>query len=184
MLTIRNVHVRTFPVPPARLAPLIDGLAGPDDRLWPHDRWPAMRFDHGLREAARGGHSPVRYHVAEHVPGRRVVFPFDPDRGATRGMHGEHRFEVFEVEGGVALRHVIEARCAPGAWLRWLVVVRPLHDALLEDALDRAEGMVDGKPVTPRPHSWWVRLLRHLALRRHRGRDRRARDDDRLRSER
>ena len=91
MVTIRNVHLRVYPVPPERLAPLIDGLAGPDDRLWPHDRW-------------------------------------------------------------------------------------PLHDALLEDALDRAAGAVLGTPVTPRPHSWWVRLLRSVFLRRRRGQH--SRDDD------
>ncbi len=166
MVTIQNVHFRAYPVPPERLAPLIDGLAGPDDRLWPHDRWPAMRFDRGLREGARGGHGPVRYHVAELVPGRRVVFPFDPDRGATRGIQGEHRLEVSAVEEGAELRHVIEARCTLEAWVRWVAVIRPLHDALLEDALDRAAGAVLGTPVTPRPHSWWVRLLRSVFLRR------------------
>ena len=181
MLRIHNVHARTFPVSAERLGPLIDGLAGPDDRLWPHDRWPPMRFDQGLREGARGGHGPVRYHVAELVPGRRVVFPFDPDRGATRGIHGEHRLEVSAVEGGAELRHVVEARCTLGAWVRWLAVIRPLHDALLEDALDQAAGHVTGTRVTPRRHSRWVRILRSVALRRRPSR--RARGDERVRSE-
>jgi hypothetical protein len=164
-LNVRNVHHRIFPVAPEALGPLLDGLAGPDDRLWPHDRWPAMRFDHGLRVGAAGGHGPVRYSVGEHVPGRRVVFPFDPDRGIARGFHGHHRFEISAVEGGAELRHVLEARCTPWVWLRWVTVIRPLHDALIEDALDRAAGAVTGSAVPPRPHSWWVRFLRAAARR-------------------
>jgi hypothetical protein len=166
VLNVRSVHHRIFPVAPEVLGPLLDGLAGPDDRLWPHDRWPAMHFDQGLRVGARGGHGPVRYSVGEHVPGRRVVFPFDPHRGIARGFHGHHRFEISAAEGGAELRHVLEARCTPWAWLRWVTVIRPLHDALLEDALDRAAAAALGSPAPRRPHSPWVRLLRAAAPRR------------------
>jgi hypothetical protein len=68
---ICNVHQRSLAVPVAEAGFLIDGLAGPDDRLWPSDRWPAMRFDRPLGVGARGGHGPVRYAVGAYVPGRR-----------------------------------------------------------------------------------------------------------------
>jgi hypothetical protein len=59
----------------------------------------------------------------------------------------------------VNLRHVIEMRASGAALLQWLFVIRPLHNALLEDALDRAELYGGGRP---RYKGWspWVRLLR------------------------
>ena len=163
MPRIRNVHRRALPVAPETLAPLLDGLAGPDDRLWPHQRWPAMRFDPGLEVGATGGHGPIRYRVAEYSPGRYVRFDFDPGRGLARGFHGGHSFRIQAGEGGSEMVHVLEARCPLGAWLRWVAVIRPLHDALVEDALDRAEREITGRPAGDRPLSWWVRALRARA---------------------
>ena len=59
----------------------------------------------------------------------------------------------------VLLRHVIEMRAVGGAYCSWLFVIRPLHNDLLEDALDRAELFVG---TTPRERTWtlWVRFLR------------------------
>ena len=160
MPRVLNVHRRLVPVDPETVAPLLDGLSGPDDRLWPHHRWPAMRLDPGLEKGAVGGHGPVRYRVDEYVPGRRVRFGFDPARGIARGFRGHHELEIVATDGGTELRHVIEARCSLSAWARWIVVIRPLHDALMEDALDRAERETTGRPPGDRPLSWWVRLLR------------------------
>jgi hypothetical protein len=102
----------------------------------------------------------------EYVPGKRVVFQFDPDKGLARGFQGQHYFELEGQGEQTLLRHVIDADCTPSAWLRWHLVVRPLHDALLEDALDKAEASL-GSP-TEKPAKWspWVRLLRNLAKRR------------------
>ena len=78
---ITNVHQRTLPVPVDEAGFLIDDLAGPDDRLWPYDRWPAIRFDHPLQVGAKGGHGPFRYKVGAYAPGRRVQFVFgEPER--------------------------------------------------------------------------------------------------------
>ena len=43
---------------------LLDGLSAADDRLWPKDRWPAMRFDRPLKVGARGGHGPRALHAS------------------------------------------------------------------------------------------------------------------------
>lgn len=167
-MRIRNVHERRLPVPALALGPLVDGLGEDDDRLWPQDRWPAMRFDRALQLGAVGGHGPVRYSVSEYAPGNRVVFEFDPGRGLTRGFTGHHSFEVEEQGRISVLRHVLEADCTPRAWLRWVILIRPLHNALLEDALDRAESSMGTVPEVPATWSFWVRLLRRIAGRRKR----------------
>jgi hypothetical protein len=138
---------------------LIEGLAGEDDRLWPSDRWPRIRFDRGLIVGARGGHGPVRYEVAERVPGERLVFRF------TGPFHGTHRFEVWGSSRGTLLRHVLEAR--PRGWMRvvWPLGLRHLHDACVEDILDRAEAAARGEPYRPRPFPRRVRFLRRVAAR-------------------
>jgi hypothetical protein len=102
----------------------------------------------------------------EYVPGGRVVFQFDPEKGLTRGFQGEHYFELEGQGEQTVLRHVIDADCTRSAWLRWLLVVRPLHDALLEDALDKAEVAFGSPPEKPAKWGLWVRLLRHKGKRR------------------
>ena len=99
----------------------------------------------------------------EYVPGKRVVFQFDPDKGLARGFQGQHYFELEGQGEQTLLRHVIDADCTPSAWLRWHLVVRPLHDALLEDALDKAEASLGSPPEKPARWSLWVRLLRNRA---------------------
>lgn len=162
---MHNVHERVLAAPVDALAPLIDGLASADDRLWPHDRWPRMRMDRPLGPGARGGHGPIGYEVTSHEPGRRVVFRFTHPRG----FDGEHRFELEEEGPGRSrLRHVIDMRTRGAARWTWPLAIRPLHDALLEDALDRAECFAGGKP----PGRAWplrVRLLRRALRGRRRG---------------
>jgi hypothetical protein len=165
-MKIRSLHARSIPASLEAAGKLLDGLASDDDRLWPRDRWPAMRLDRPLGVGARGGHGPVRYEVVEYVPGQKVVFRFDPAAGLMRGVRGGHRWELSEVAGGVELRHVIEAEGGLGPALRWLLLVRPLHDALIEDALDRAQDALTGGDKRPARWSLRVRLLRRLARRR------------------
>jgi hypothetical protein len=156
-MRVRNVHQRLLPGPPERVGALIDGLAGPDDRLWPGDRWPPIRFDRPLGVGADGGHGPIRYRVAGYDPGRRVAFRF------TRmpGLDGGHHLEAEPAAGGaVLLRHVAEGRLGGRMLVAWPLVIRPLHNALIQDLLDRAELAVTGTVASPNRWSRWVRLLR------------------------
>ncbi|HVS03795.1 MAG TPA: SRPBCC family protein [Thermoanaerobaculia bacterium] len=155
-MRVTNVHARRLPAAAAAVGPLLDSLATDEDRFWPHDRWPAMRLAGGLAPGAAGGHGPIRYLVEEYAPGARVRFRFT----APRGFHGHHRLEV-EALGPqeTLLRHVLEMEADGRARLSWPLVFRPLHDALLEDALDRAERALGGDPPQRR-WSPWVRLLR------------------------
>jgi hypothetical protein len=156
-MRIHNVHERTVAMSAEEAGRLLDGLASPNDRLWPAERWPEMRFDRGLVVGARGGHGPIRYEVVGLEPGRRVRFRFRE----MRGLDGEHGFEIEPAGPGAAvLRHVVDAEARGPIALWWLVVIRPLHDALVEDALDRAQGRA------PRPLAPTARALRRgLALR-------------------
>ncbi|MFD0258688.1 SRPBCC family protein [Kitasatospora indigofera] len=163
-MAVLNVHERVLEAGEPEVGALIDGLAGgPADALWPHGRWPAMRLDPGLELGAVGGHGPVRYAVAAYVPGRWVRFEFT----GPRGFHGFHECSVHPAGAGrTLLRHTLAMRPSGPARLSWPLVFRPLHDALLEDALDRAEAAFPGAaPHAPARWSRYVRLLRRILAR-------------------
>jgi hypothetical protein len=162
-MRVRNVHQRLLPGPLERVGALIDDLAGPGDRLWPGDRWPPMRLDRPLGVGADGGHGPIRYRVEAYEPGRRVAFRFT----GMAGLDGGHRLEAEPAGGGgVLLRHVAEGRMGGRMLVVWPLVIRHLHDALIEDLLDRAELAVTGRVASPNRWSPWVRLLRRRLRRR------------------
>lgn len=153
---IRNVHERGLRVPVERAGVLLDALGGPDDRLWPAPAWPRLRLDRPVQEGASGGHGPIRYAVEARSPGRLVRFRFAQDLG----LEGTHTFVVLPVGDGSVLRHELEARARGRMRLAWPLAVRWLHDALLEDLLDRAQAEVGSPPARPAQWSVWVRLLR------------------------
>lgn len=157
---VRNVHERRLPVPVERLGPLLDRVGGPDDPLWPSPQWVPMMLDGPVAVGAAGGHGPIRYRVVGYEPGRRIEFAFDP----AMGVQGGHTFTA-EPDGpdAAVLRHVIDGRLGRAMVLRWALVVRWLHDAVLEDLLDRAESAVGTGPTRPARWSPWVRLLRRFA---------------------
>jgi len=157
---INNVHERVVGADMAAAGALIDSLSSKDDRLWPSRRWPAMRLDRGLEIGSDGGHGPVRYEVARYEPGRLVAFAFTPKFP----IAGEHRVEVLPAPGGeTLLLHTLEGW--PKSWLRlgWPLCFRWLHDALIEDAFDRAEAELAGAEWQPRQLPVHVRMLRWLA---------------------
>jgi hypothetical protein len=161
-MAVYNLHTRRLPVPREHAGALIDTLAGTNDRLWPHDAWPAMRFDRALGIGAVGGHGPIRYTVVAYVPGRWIRFRFT----APRGFDGFHEFTVHsEGSEGSALHHLAAMRLHWPAKITWPLLWRPLHDALLEDCLDRAERTVTATVRSPARWGPYVRLLRGLAAR-------------------
>ena len=156
---IRNIHERLVPAPVGRVGPLLDRLGGPDDLLWPAPAWTPMVLDGPVAVGAAGGHGPIRYRVTAHEPGRRVEFTVDPGLG----LHGTHTFTA-ESAGPDAtlLRHVIDGRTSGVMLVGWPLVVRRLHDAVLEDLLDNAERAVGAEPARQARWSPWVRLLHRL----------------------
>jgi hypothetical protein len=137
-------------------------MASAEDRLWPAWRWPAQRRDGPLAVGARGGHGPIRYTVVEYEPGTRVIYEFT----APRGLIGTHGFEIVERDSRTTvLRHTLVGRTAGTMRLSWPLVWRPMHDALIEDALDTAAATLVGKPIAERRLTRRVLVLRGLARR-------------------
>ena len=154
---VHNVHHRELPVPPAVLGALLDSLSRPDDRLWPVAAWPPMRFDRPLQVGTIGGHGPIRYTVESYIPGQTVSFRFT----APPGFRGGHSFLVGLASHGSRISHDLRMVTTGSGTLSWLLVFRPLHDALIEDALHRASlacGVSEPLPAW----SPWVRVLRAL----------------------
>lgn len=161
---ILNIHERRIPVTALAAGPLLESLASPEDRLWPNEIWPPMVLAHGLSVGSSGGHRATRYRVSAHVPGHRVEFTFDAMRHL-RLFRGRHWFEIIDDDDAIFLRHTIDVRTCPRTWAYWKIFVEPVHDAVIEDAFDKAErnlGVTD-----PRRSRWpvRVRLLRWLRAR-------------------
>ncbi len=153
-MAVLNVHERRLPVPPAVAGALLDGLASENDRLWPQEKWPAMRFDRPLAPGAVGGHGPIRYEVAHYVPGRWVRFAFT----GPAGFDGFHEFTVQGDADGSILRHTLAMRTRGPARWSWPLLFRPLHDALIEDGLAKALAEVGGGAAPVR----WTPIVRGL----------------------
>lgn len=135
---------------------MIDTLGSEGDRLWPREKWPPMRFDRPLQVGAIGGHGPIRYVIDRYDPSRGIHFRFL----SPRGFLGTHRFEVVPVAASKCkLVHTLELNTSGMAILSWPVLFRPLHDALLEDLLDRAERNYSNLNHS-REWSSWVKFLR------------------------
>jgi hypothetical protein len=159
---MRNVHERTIRGDLGEAGALLDRVGGPDDVLWPAAQWEPMVLDRPLAVGATGGHGAVRYHVEAYEPGRRIVLRFHP----RLALPGTHVFEVEPAgEGHVTVRHVIDARLVGRMRVLWPLVVRWLHDAVLEDLLDNAERELTGRVARPTRHSVPVRILRRATAR-------------------
>lgn len=155
---IHNVHQREFRATEAQLGELLDEMGGPDDRLWPRG-WTPMILDRPLAVGSDGGHGDIRYRVSEYQPGRRVEFTFRPPTPLD-GMH------ALEVHPGsrpdtAVLRHVAAGRpVGVTGWLTWTLMIRWLHDCVLEELLDNAGVAVGDPPTRPAVRNLWVRLGR------------------------
>ncbi|AHH18242.1 hypothetical protein NONO_c34550 [Nocardia nova SH22a] len=155
-MAVLNIHARHVGATQAQAGALIDSLASDSDRLWPVDSWPAMRFDRPLGVGAVGGHGPVRYVVEQYQPGSWVRFRFT----GPRGFDGFHEYTVHQLpDGSTGLRHLLAMHVHGSARLTWPLAYRWMHDALLEDSLDRAESVLTGSVRSPARWSLLVRLL-------------------------
>jgi len=155
---IHNVHQREFRATEQQLGALLDQVAEPGG-LWP-GRWPRLTLDRPLGVGADGGHGPIRYQVVDYRPGRRAVFQF---REPT-DLDGTHTLEVLPGSrpGTAVLRHELTGRPRRLGLLSWTLLIRRLHDALLEDLLDRAGYAVGDPPGRPAQWSILVRTSRWL----------------------
>lgn len=154
---LHNLHERVIAAPVDMVGMLIDSLGSKSDRLWPRNDWPAMRLDGPLGVGVAGGHGPVRYVVTAYEPGRRVQFKFT----RPTGFHGHHTFTALSrTENTSLMRHELVMTLSGTAVITWPLFFRPLHDALIEESLDRAEREC-GASISYHPtRSLWTSVLR------------------------
>ncbi len=153
---VLNIHQRVLSASAQKVGTLVDSLSSREDKLWPKQTWPRMAFDRPLCVGAIGGHSPVRYVVEAYTPGRSVKFRFT----GPRGFNGYHQVDVVDRDGATCvIRHTLEMSTNGLAVLSWPIVFRPMHDALVEDALAQAQVSLGESPHIQK-WSTWVRVLR------------------------
>lgn len=154
---ISNMHERKISASAELVGSLINSLSSRNDRLWPHKDWPNMRLDGALGLGAAGGHGPVRYFVSGYIPGQRVEFAFT----GPSGFNGRHVFTATHVSlNSTLLRHELYILPRGVAIITWPLFFRPLHNALIEECLDRAEQECGISVVFPSQRSLWTKILR------------------------
>ena len=154
-MTIRNEHTREVPVSASDMDARLSTLGLPEDAVWPTEVWFPMRLKAPVEAGGSGGHGPVRYHASHRAPGE-VTFAFDSILGSTR-WEGSHSFSVQAAPRGCRLTHLVELRVPLWQGIQWYVLVGPLHDAVLEDLLDKAATGTPGRRWSP-----WIRALRRV----------------------
>ncbi|GEM_PF-133859 len=160
---MHNIQSRTVDAPATYVGTLLDLVASDNDALWPSPAWPPIRLDRGLAIGSKGGHGPIRYHVGEYEPGRRVRFIFDPPTG----IEGYHELRVEETgPNRCTLIHDARGRMLGRTRLVWPLALRWLHEALIHDLLNNAELAATGTLGAPAKHSRWVRALRRRLAKR------------------
>jgi hypothetical protein len=90
-MKMSNVRERKIAAPAARVGALLDTLSSPDDKFWPHENWPGVKFNLPLQVGASGGHGTGPYTVSSYTPGRHLRFEFGG------GRQGYHEFTLQEV---------------------------------------------------------------------------------------
>ncbi|MFH7014269.1 hypothetical protein ACHRV5_20645 [Flavobacterium sp. FlaQc-52] len=154
-MKVLNIHKREINQPIEELAKLLSTLSTENDMLFANEKWFSMKLDKGLQVGSKGGHGPIRYFVTEYLPGQSVTFQFD-----MTGFDGFHRFDLKPITmDKTELSHTIDMRTTGKTSLRWAIVIRWLHDAVVEDSFDKVENHFTKNKVNT-PWSLWVRILR------------------------
>jgi hypothetical protein len=135
-LKVLNIHERTINAPKQKVAELLSTLSQPGDSIWPTEKWPAMKFKNGTKVGAKGGHGPIRYTVEKWDANEIIQFRFS----SPSGFIGIHKLEIRELNSHqTEIKHTIDMLTIGTGALVWIIGVRVLHNALIEDAFDKLE---------------------------------------------
>ena len=155
-MRVLNIHKRTLNQPKSKVTELLKTLSTENDRIWPKEKWPEMKFKNGIQVGAKGGHGPIRYSVEKYNPDEIIQFRFSkPD-----GFNGIHKFEVIELDKEkTEIKHTIEMNTTGKGTLIWTFAIRSLHNALIEDGFDKLENNFSENRKST---EWnlWVKFLR------------------------
>lgn len=164
MTLVNDVHTRTFIANADDVGRRLDTLGSAHDELWITELTPPMILDRGLAIGSSGGHGAVRYRVVEHVPGRSVVFAFDP----ASGLNGTHRFSVEQQGEALTIRHDLDATVSGSVRLLWRPLVLPIHSGVIEDIFDHLERDFTASAHRQRPTSaplrWFAQRIAAAGL--------------------
>ncbi len=157
-MKVINIHSRIIREPKEQISKIFDSLSTNNDQLWPTGKWPPMIFRKGLMEGAIGGHRPIKYSIKKYIPGNLIEFSFMKPHG----FIGIHRFEITEIENDkTEIKHTINMTLIGKGIFAWYIAVKWLHNALLEDCMDKAENnFLTEKKKTE--WSLWVLFLRRI----------------------
>ena len=157
-MRVTNIHQRILHYPDQEVGNLLQTLASDNDQMLATHKWPPMRLDNGLQVGSRGGHGPIRYWVKAYETGRSVTFQFD-----MKGFDGTHQFTIQAIEADkTQIKHLIKMKTSGWATLKWVLAIRWLHDAFIEDAFDKVENNLSGSNKRAE-WSKWVIFLRKVA---------------------
>ncbi|MBL7814415.1 MAG: hypothetical protein JNL70_05365 [Saprospiraceae bacterium] len=157
-MKIVNIHKRLIGHPKSKIDDLLLTLATENDKVWPTEKWPPIRFKEGLTVSSKGGHGPIKYKVEKIERGRLIYFRFTKPKG----FSGVHWFEINQIgKNQTEIKHTIDMKTDFGASLLWLIGIRWLHDALIEDAFDKVENHFSSS-FKHSKWSLWVRFLRKI----------------------
>jgi len=157
-MKVLNIHSRIIQKPFEVTSLLLDSLATEVDPIWPSEHWPKIKFKNGLQVGSKGGHGIVRYSIEKYIPNQYIEFKFSKPKG----FFGIHKFEIIKKDQySSEFIHTIDAHMKGIALITWPLAIRPLHNALIEDAFDKVEGLYSSEE---KKTAWspWVRFLRKL----------------------
>lgn len=155
-MKVLNIHKRIIHQPKTKVVELIKTLSTENDKIWPKEKWPAMKFKEGIKTGAKGGHGPIRYSVEKYNPNEVIQFRFSKPYG----FNGIHKFEVTELaEEKTEIKHTIDMKTVGKGTLTWVLAIRSLHNALIEDGFDKIENHFSENQKS-KEWNFWVKFLR------------------------
>ncbi|MCZ8156390.1 MAG: hypothetical protein O9264_09755 [Leptospira sp.] len=154
-MNVTNVHVREFARSRDAVWEKLRLLSTKTDPVWPHENWPRMILYPNLSQGAKGGHGPIRYTVEEILEHKEIKFRFLKPKG----FDGYHLLKLEGNDEASTLIHEIRMETNFVGSVVWLVVIKHLHDALIEDAFTKLEGSLQ---LSQKKMEWnlWVKMLR------------------------
>ncbi|WP_034044817.1 hypothetical protein [Wocania ichthyoenteri] len=156
-MQVTNVHKRKINQSKVEVIKLLNTLSTKYDKIWPYEKWPAIRFKNGLKVGSEGGHGPIKYTVASIDYNGCIVFSF-----TNTGFNGNHTLKVEELSNSeVEISHTIKMKTSGAVIFYWLFIVKWLHDALIEDAFDKLENQFSLEKKETK-YNFWVKFLRMI----------------------
>lgn len=155
-MKVLNIHKRLILTSKDAVSQVFATLATADDKVWPNEYWPRIKFRDGLKIGSNGKHGPIHYEIVNYDPSSIITFKFQKPIG----FNGIHKFEITELsKSQTQIKHTIKMETVGLGTLKWLIAIRWLHDALIEDAFDKIENSINNTQMRTQ-WSAWVKFLR------------------------